>query len=117
MKAKARANLAACRVLLEADLVDPSMSRLYYALFQAGVHAMNVQGRTPADFTMGAKHWTHVSICGNSSLFRSRRNDAWLFQEARNLRERADYRDETTPRRKVQQLLPMVESFLNEVCP
>jgi hypothetical protein len=116
MKDKARANLLASRILLEAELVDPSMSRLYYALFQAGVHTMTVQGRTPGDFTRDARDWTHASICGNAFLLRSDRRDPWLFQEARTLRERADYRVEAVDRRLIERLLPLVEAFLNEVC-
>jgi len=116
MKDKARANLTAARVLLEAGLVDPSMSRLYYALFQAGVHAMTIQGRKPGDFVREAKDWTHASICGNANLFLNRPGDSWLFRRARGLRVQADYTDSSVSRREVEHLFPAVEAFLNEVC-
>ena len=116
MKEKAEANLLASRALLAIELNDPAMSRLYYALFQAGVHAMEEQGRRPADFRAGAADWAHGTICGNASMFRRRIADLRLFELARVLRERADYRSEPVSRVQVQELLPRVEEFIAECC-
>lgn len=116
MKDKAKANLQASKTLLAAELVDPAMSRLYYALFQAGVYAMGLQARRPGEFRTGAKDWTHATICGNASLYRRRTNDVWLFRKARSLREQADYHEDRLRRALVENLMPLVEEFLKDVC-
>lgn len=114
---KAKANLKASKKLLGADLVDPAMSRLYYALFQAGVHALRLAGKKPEDFKVTSRgKWGHDIVCGNISVLRPQRNDVELFREARLLRERADYDTIPVIRQRVVDLLPKVEEFVREVC-
>lgn len=116
MEEKARTNLQASRTLLASELVDPAMSRLYYALFQAGVHAMESKGRRPGEFRAGESKWTHGMICGNASLYRRRLEDLALFRDARSLREQADYAAAPVLRVRVEQVLASAEAFFEEVC-
>ena len=115
MKDKARGNLQASRTLLAAELVDPAMSRVYYALFQAGVHAMGLQGRQPSRFRPGAARWTHATICANASLYRRRLDDLESFRDARSLREATDYGPAPVLRARAEQILSSAERFLEEV--
>ncbi len=113
---KAKANLKASKKLLGADLVDPAMSRLYYALFQAGVHALRLAGKKPEDFKVASKgKWGHDIICGNISILRPQSNDWALFRDARFLREQADYDMVPVVRQRVMNLLPQVEEFVRQV--
>ena len=100
---------------MAANLIDPAMSRLYYSLFQAGVHAMGKLGKRPRDLGR-SDTWEHGTICGNATLFRKTSRDFQLFRSARSLREQADYREAPVDQRRVQELLPAVAAFVEEVC-
>jgi hypothetical protein len=115
VKDKARSNLKASRMLIEKDLVDPAMSRLYYALFQAGVHALQSSGKRPRDLSMH-DDWKHETVCGNASLCRGRIGDRLLFTQAKSLRVEADYRPSRVPGPAVVELVPLVQQFVDEVC-
>jgi uncharacterized protein (UPF0332 family) len=116
VKQKAEANLKACKALVEKSLIDPAASRLYYALFQAGIHVMEAQGKSPGDLTLGATQWTHGRIRDGAALYRGRREDKAMFNVAYYLRERADYRKQPVRRNEVTDLLPTAEAFLQETC-
>jgi uncharacterized protein (UPF0332 family) len=116
VKDKAKANLRAARKLMHERILDPAMSRLYYALFQAGVHVFTQAGRSPEDFKRDSRgRWGHDVICGNASLLRPGRDDRPLFREARSLRERADYEVLRVHRHQIEVLLPEVEELVAEV--
>src|SRR5438105_2013613 len=94
LKDKAVANLRAGDVLFAAGLVDPAASRYYYALYQAAVHALTRLGWTPARVRSGAVEWEHSMVRNFVSTVRGRRSDRDLYQEMRELRERADNEDQ-----------------------
>lgn len=116
MKKKAASSLVACKALVSSRLTDSAASRLYYALFQAGVHVLERQGKNPADFTSGATQWAHGWICDNAYLFRKVREDKRLFKMAYSLRERADYRVPPVQPCELDPLLPRAEDFVQDVC-
>jgi len=115
VKNKARANLKASRTLIAEDLVDPAMSRLYYALFQAGVHALKKGGWTPRKLGPYGE-WKHSTVREGAYLMRSDHGDRILFQEACALREQADYDVLPVNRRRVADLYPEIEAFVEGVC-
>lgn len=116
VKDKATQNLEASRLLVKNGLLDPAMSRLYYALFQAGVHALEKQGKKPDDFTRDATQWKHGWLGSNAFLCRGRKADKSMFRMACSLRERADYREQRVLRDEVDALLPDITAFVQEVC-
>lgn len=115
MQGKARENLEAGLLLLEAGLVNAAASRLYYALFQAAVYALERQGKTPARLRRGARRWDHRMVGERASLVRGLAEDAVLFDELRDLRGRADYESSPVERRKVEFMKQEVERFVREV--
>src|SRR5437870_1883034 len=94
LKDKALENLAAGELLLGQGLVNSAASRLYYAMYEAGVHKLTQQGRTPGETRSGAVEWDHSMVQNNAGLLRGRRSDRLLFHAMRTLRVVADYRDE-----------------------
>ena len=92
------------------------MTRLYYALFQAGVHAMEAAGKKPSDFRQGVDKWEHATICGNATLFRGSSSDLPLFREARSLREQADYSPVPVRFEQVEDLHSDVAQFIKDTC-
>jgi hypothetical protein len=116
VKDKARANLKATMTLVEQDLLDPAMSRLYYALFQAGVHALEAGGKRPQDLGPYSE-WKHETVCGNASLVRGRKDDRILYTQAKGLRVQADYTPTPVGKKQLETPLPKVEALLAEVCP
>jgi uncharacterized protein (UPF0332 family) len=117
MKDKARANLQACKNLLGADLLDPAASRLYYALFQAGVQAMANRNTKPSDLDREAvdEKWSHTLLRNNASLCRGKRSDRAFFGTLFSLRQAADYEPEPVEREEIEAHLPDVQAFVNEV--
>ena len=92
------------------------MSRLYYALYQAGVHALRIAGKQPEDFKVASRgKWGHDIVCGNIGILRPQRADGSLFRKARSLRERADYDVLPVAKPWVVALLPQVEEFVKQV--
>lgn len=93
------------------------MSRLYYALFQAGIHAMESAGQSASKLNLYSKgRWGHDTVCGNVFLCRKQKDDEVLFREARSLREQADYDRLPVPANSVRDLLPDIERFIQETC-
>ena len=72
-------------------LVNAAANRLYYAAFQAGVHALESKGRHWTEFRDNAKKWEHGMIAGNTNLIRNVAADRKLYSRLRNYREEADY--------------------------
>src|SRR5262249_44557963 len=115
MKAKAQANLMACRRLMEAKLYAPGASRLYYALFQAAVHALGRLGKKPSDFTLGATQWKHEMVKGNVYLCRKRKEDSDLYRSVLGLRVDADYTELPIEPEDVDPFIPDVDELVREV--
>ena len=107
--------MATSRSVLPSD-PDSSMSRLYYALYQAAMHALETKGKTPSMLSADDKQWSHTLIRQNASLCRGRRDDGRLFSLAFTLRQRADYHAEGVDDSEVRNLTPQIEAFLKETC-
>lgn len=114
MKAKARENLDSAMLLLRAGRLNACASRLYYALFQAVVFALERQGRKPEDFR-DAPRWNHVTIVEAAHLARGEGSDRLLLDGARLLRLRADYAPENVYRREIEHLRHAACRFVMEV--
>ena len=102
MKEKARKNLEDGLHLLERGSVDSAANRLYYALFQATMVALERMGMKPSDFRPGANRWDHGTVARQIVLVRGRRDDAVLFNRMRDLRADADYREGPVARGKLE---------------
>lgn len=116
LSTKALANLKASKRLHDARLIDPAMSRLYYALFQAGVHAHSVAGRAASSVKAGVTEWDHTLLCNTTLQMRNQVADRKLFLEAKSLRAQADYMEIPVQEAQFTALLPAVEQFVVEVC-
>ena len=115
LKDKALASLAAGDLLLERGFTDDAASRYYYAMFQAAVHALTRQGWTPGRLQSGALEWGHVVVLNNVSLVRGRRSDRALFDSMRDLRVKADYRDDSIAPGLLAARVDDVRAFVEEV--
>ena len=118
MKVKARANLKASQALIAGNLIDSAMSRLYYALFQAGVHALRERSLTPEKLSSDARdgEWGHTLVRNNARLCRSRSDDRRLFRMAFSLRSQADYDDSSVDAVEVERIAPAIHAFVEETC-
>jgi uncharacterized protein (UPF0332 family) len=118
VKKKAVASLAACKALVQRDLADSAMNRLYYALYQAGVEALERQGRSPKGLDGDSidGRWSHPFFRKNGSLLRGDSKDSKLFKTAFELRVRADYTKVPVEIEHVEGLLPHVEKFVAQTC-
>ena len=115
MRRKARQSLHATRVLLERGLVDDAASRLYFALFQAAVHGLERQGKSPADLRPGATYWEHRTVCRHAALVLGKAEDEDLLADALVLRRDADYRTGPVERWRIESLRPEIFRFVEEV--
>jgi len=115
MRAKARRSLEAARLLLARGFVDEAASRLYFALFQAGVYALERRGLRPADFRAGATYWEHRTVARNAERIRGEPGDAGLFERSRDLHQKSDYTRDFVRRRDLEFLRYKVERFVLEV--
>ena len=111
---KAAKNLQAGETLAALGLVDPAASRYYYALFQAAVHRLMQRGWTPGRLRSGAIQWDHTMVMSNILLVRGRRSDRELYESMRNIREDADYRDETVDPAVLARHVSAVRDFVEE---
>jgi len=114
LKNKASNNLRAGEALAVLGLVDPAASRYYYAMFQAAVHRLTVLGWTPGRLERGAVKWTHTMVANNVLLVRKRRSDRDLYAEMRNMREDADYHDDSVEPERLATLVAAVQEFVGE---
>jgi len=115
VREKARQNLKAGRVLLDAGLLDAAASRFYYAAFQAAVYALERQGRRPSDFRGGARRWEHRMVAGVGNLARGRVGDDVLLDDLRRIREDADYKPGAVRRSDLEFLKHEAARFVEEV--
>lgn len=115
MKGKARKNLEVALLLLDRGYIDASATRLYYAVFQAAVHALRAQGREPAEFRRGARDWDHEILGRAIHLARGEPSDRILFRDLRHQRELADYRDGPAERNTLEYLKHDAIRFVDEV--
>lgn len=111
---KARRTLRAARRLLEQGFVDDAASRLYFAVFQAAVFALERQGREPGDFRSGAGKWGHRMVRKLATLVRGRAEDRVLFDQLFGLRVTADYEASCLDRRMLEFLQHEAERFVRE---
>ncbi|HET6202778.1 MAG TPA: hypothetical protein VFI25_08250 [Planctomycetota bacterium] len=112
MRTKARRSLEAARLLLARGFVDEAASRFYFALFQAGVHALERQGKKPADFRGGATYREHRTVARHADRIRGVVEDEALFDLSIALRQRADYNPIFVNRRYLHALRPDIERFV-----
>jgi uncharacterized protein (UPF0332 family) len=110
---KALRSLEAGHLLLEEGLLDDATSRLYYALFQAGVYGLEARARQPREFR--STYWDHLTVARCAVLLRARPEDVDLFDTARVLRQNADYDHRSVQRRWVEFLRRDVERFVIDV--
>jgi len=112
MKGKARENLEVALRALENGHVNAAASRLYYALFQAAVYALERQGRAPSEFRRGATVWDHRIVGDRIALVRGLPEDGRLFEKLRFLREMADDHKEPVSRSELELKKHEVERFV-----
>lgn len=115
LKDKARNDLRAGEALAAPGLADPAASRYYYALYQAAVHALTRRGWTPGRLRSGAVEWSQVVVMNNVALVRGRRSDRGLFDSMRDLRLKADYRDDSIAPGLLAARVDEVRAFVEEV--
>ena len=115
MKDLAHENLEAARILLGRGLVHAAASRLYFAFFQASVHALDRAGRRPDDVREGLGYWSHRAVAALVHLARGRDDDTPRLRGLRDLRVRADYDRGVVERREVEELRHEVIRFVREV--
>lgn len=115
MKGKARENLEVGLRLLDEGHFDAAANRLYYALFQAAIHALERQGRVPGEARRRAKVWDHRIVGDRIAFVRGLREDERLFERLRSLREQADYEAKPVVRRALESLKHDVERFVRWV--
>ena len=115
MKSKARENLEAALRLLERGLLNAAASRLYFAAFQAAIHALRARSRAPAERQAGAGGWSHARVEEAIATVRGNEEDRNVFRAARLLREEADYGSGTVWRRELEFLRPEVERLVRDL--
>jgi uncharacterized protein (UPF0332 family) len=93
---KAKENLSVGLDLLDSDKLNAAANRLYYALFQAAVHALESKhGMRPDKLQAGAKWWKHDMVRDNMRLLRDNAQDKVVYKALKDLREEADYKPTT----------------------
>ncbi len=117
MKAKARENLEAALRLLDRGLLNAAASRLYYAVFQAAIHALQSRRRDSAEAPAGGRGWSHAGVQDQIATIRSDDEDQRMFKRLRLLREMADYGQPSVPRRELEFLRPDAERLVRELTP
>jgi uncharacterized protein (UPF0332 family) len=115
LKHKARSNLTAGEALSALGLTDAAANRYYYALYQAAVHALTVQGWSPGSLRSGALEWNHDLVMTNVYLVRRRRSDRLMFRQMRDLRTMADYQEKQVDTVDLALEIAAVRLFVDEV--
>ncbi len=115
---KARESLAGARVEFEGGRYNNSANRSYYAVFQAGIYALQLEGvRLPA----GGTEWGHAFVDAQfSGLLVNRRhrydgNLRNVIGDNRKLREDADYTTGGVSQIRASRALQRAERFVAAV--
>jgi uncharacterized protein (UPF0332 family) len=115
---KARESLNGARVEFDGGRYNNSANRSYYAVFQAGIHALQLEGvRLPA----GGTDWGHPFVDSQFSgllVNRRHRYEASLrnvIGDNRKLREDADYTTEGVSQVRAARALQRAERFVGAV--
>lgn len=115
---KARECVAGARAEYEAGRYSNSANRSYYAVFQAGIHALQIDGvRLPG----GGDEWSHSFVDSSFSgilINRRHRYESALrnvIEENRKLREDADYTSNRINPVRASRALQRAERFVRVV--
>lgn len=115
---KARESVAGARAELEAGRFNNSANRSYYAVFQAGIHALILEGvRVPG----GGSEWSHPFVDAQfSGLLVNRRHRYEtslrnVIGDNRKLREDADYTTGSVSAIRASRALQRAERFVATV--
>ena len=114
MAQKAAENLQATTLLADQDLWNAAANRLYYAAFQAAVHALEKKGKRPEQLS-GFDEWKHTTICENTWLVRGRKDDRARYYALRTQRIEADYSGREVETELVRSRLAEVQELVLEV--
>ncbi len=114
LKDKAAANLKAGEALLALGLVDAAVNRYYYALYQASVHVLALQGRVPGQVRSGAIEWGHGMVLSYVAFVRGRRSDYWLYRDMRDMRTQADYDNLSVDPGRLAARVGAIKTFVEE---
>jgi len=120
MDQKARSNLEAANVLVDAELFDSAASRAYYAVYLSGWSWLSANNEEPPTDDDGRRYWPHASFA--EKLFEwgaleqpEQRDD---FEYLRNRRIQADYFVDPINRDEAQEAVTLattlVRQFLGE---
>lgn len=115
MKEKAEENLKASRLLIQEHLPDSAISRLYYALYQGAVHAMQHHAKKRPRDLSSYDDWKHQVIANNATLLRGQRSGKVMYKMALDLRVQADYKSVPVNINQVKPLLAQIEAFVKSV--
>ena len=116
--AKARESVIGARAELEAGRFNNSVNRSYYAVFQAGIHALIMEGiRLPGSGT----EWGHAFV--ESHFVGQLINRRHIYETSlrpvigqnRDLREAADYAPESIAEVRAMRALQRAERFVRAV--
>jgi uncharacterized protein (UPF0332 family) len=115
---KARESVAGARVELEGGRCNNSANRSYYAVFQAGIHALILEGvRLPG----GGSEWSHPYVDAQfTGLLVNRRHRyetslRSVIGDNRKLREDADYTTGSVSAVRASRALQRAERFVGAV--
>lgn len=115
LKDKALASLSAGEMLLSRGLTDDGVSRYYYAMYRAAVHALTDQEYRPGAIRSGAVDWDHSMVENNVWLCRRQWRDRALYKEMRRLRVRADYGADRVSRGEIEAHRDDTRDFVEEL--
>ena len=117
MRRKALENLDLGLLLLDLGYTDGAANRLYFAVFQAAVYALERKGLRPWHLQPGSHRWRHVVVRRQVLPLRGRREDAVVFSELWRLRTKADYRLAPVSPAEIETWAPLAARFVREVTP
>jgi uncharacterized protein (UPF0332 family) len=109
--ARAQASLTAAQLCLEQHLLDSAVNRAYFAMFQAAISALEVQG-------IRRREWTHKGVHTDfvSTFVRRRKiipiSFAGALPRVMELRHTADYEQPGVSQRQAEKAVHEAEEFL-----
>ncbi len=111
---KAAENLRAATLLVGAREYNAAASRAYFALYQAGMFALEGKGMTPGTFG-DYTEWNHRLIKNNRRAFGLNWEERELWEDLYELRVKADYRDADVQREEIEPALGEVADVLQRL--